>query len=336
MKVCLIGDVNGPLDEGMKKTAAFINHSLSKYCEVLVLSPADSLRPSFWVNLHRFHPEILHYIPGPSSYSFVLARMIKAISGAKTVISLTHPNKLYLHSVVYRICKPDLMIYQSEKYRILFNKFGCKTIKIPNGVGLETFRPVSTDDKKLLRIKYELPLDKQIVLHVGNTRAVRNLDVLCTLQSAGYQVLVVSSTTISRGDQVEERLISAGCIVWHRYIERIEEIYQLSDCYVFPTIEDAGAIQHPLSVMEAMACNLPVISRKFGALTNVFDPGNGLLFVESDQEVIEATKEVFSGRVSVKTRIMVEKLGWKSIGYRIFEEYTHLLCSGKSREALEK
>ena len=66
----------------------------------------------------------------------------------------------------------------------------------------------------------------------------------------------------------------------------IEEVYALSDCYVFPTppMNKINSIEIPLSVLEAMACNLSVITTKFGALPKVFEEGDGLIFVDDGED----------------------------------------------------
>ena len=50
------------------------------------------------------------------------------------------------------------------------------------------------------------------------------------------------------------------------YIPEVEDIYRLSDLYLFLAESDTAAIEVPLSVLEAMACNLPVICTPFGGL----------------------------------------------------------------------
>jgi len=64
-----------------------------------------------------------------------------------------------------------------------------------------------------------------------------------------------------------------------RYIKKIEEIYQLSDCYIFPITFEGGGISILLSVLEAMACNLPVVTTKFGGLPAIFKGGDLYLLI---------------------------------------------------------
>ena len=61
------------------------------------------------------------------------------------------------------------------------------------------------------------------------------------------------------------------------YITHLEEIYALSDCYVFPTTDRRYCVEMPLSVLEAMSCNLPMLTTRFGALPGVFEEASGLI-----------------------------------------------------------
>ena len=114
----------------------------------------------------------------------------------------------------------------------------------------------------------------------------RNLDVFKDIQNQdGNLVLIIGRQYENADKQVIDELEEAGCNVWIKHFPDIEEIYNLSDCYVFPTINKKACIEMPLSVMEAMACNLPVITTKFGALPRVFDQTDGLFFVDENKDI---------------------------------------------------
>ena len=102
----------------------------------------------------------------------------------------------------------------------------------------------------------------------------RNLDIFKTIQKDdGYQVVIVGRETEIADKQLMRELQEAGCLVWIKHFSNIEDIYNLADCYVFPTIQEKACIESPLSVLEAMACNLPVVTTRFGALASIFGEG---------------------------------------------------------------
>lgn len=327
MRVCIVGDVTEPLDEGMKKVAYELASALAEHCDVQVLSPLKATSKGFWSSLRHYRPDVIHYVPGPSLRSFALLALTKAWTSAATVMSLTHPDPALPWRLASRFFRPDLLLSQSLRLEQLLREQGCSVRYMPNGVDTDLFRPVSAAEKASLRHKYQVPSDAFAVLHVGNTRRVRNLDVLAALQGDGRQVIVVSSTTIQGNPDVDARLREVGCLVWDRYIESIQEVYALADCYVFPTPTGVGAIDHPLSVLEAMSCNLPVVTKRFGALPRVFDPGDGLYFVDTDDELETVVERVRCNGVASATRAKALDLDWHAIALEIVDLYQDLVSN---------
>lgn len=324
MRLCLIGDTREPLDEGMKKTAYHLAKALSAYCDLLVLNPFDAFSRRFWISLIQFRPDIIHYVPGPSLRSFILLAAAKRTASAKSVMSLTHPSPAPPAIFISPFLRPDLLLAQSFRTGQTYRALGRSIKYMPNGVDTGRFHPVTAKEKQRLRFKYGLDPGRFLILHVGNTCKIRDLDVLGSLQGRGCQVLVVSSTTIRGDASVAERLRASGCYVWQGYLQKVEEVYGLADCYVFPTQHPRGAIEHPLSVMEAMACNLPVVSRRFGALPRLFEPGEGLFFVDSDDEMRKTVVEIKVRRQPVNTRSKVLAHSWDEIARQIFALYQAL------------
>jgi glycosyltransferase involved in cell wall biosynthesis len=124
--------------------------------------------------------------------------------------------------------------------------------------------------------------------------------------------LLVGSTSTPQDEHLVQELEEVRVRVLRDYIPDIQEIYQLSDCYLFPVASRTAAIELPLSVLEAMACNLPVITTRFGGLEDHFPEGHGLMFVETLEEMREAISLVKEG-LETNTRAMVADLSWDNI-----------------------
>lgn len=324
MRICIIGDNSAPIDEGMKKVTDELSKALENHCDVIVLNPLEVFNRSFWMSLFRFQPDIIHYIPGPSLLSFILLKVIKILTRANTVISLTHPDPRLPTRFVSRYLKPDLMLSQSLQMEHKFQGMGCRIAHVPNGVDSHKFHPVTKIEKLHLREKYGIPSQAYVLLHVGNTREERNLSIFPKLKDDDSYVLIVSSTTITGDADIDESLAKNGCIVWNHFIEPIEEIYALADCYIFPTTNPIGAIDHPLSVLEAMASNLPVVTSKYGALPRLFQQGDGLFFTSSDDEFKSIINHIRSSGLHVATRDQVLSLNWEKIATHIANIYQGL------------
>jgi glycosyltransferase involved in cell wall biosynthesis len=103
----------------------------------------------------------------------------------------------------------------------------------------------------------------------------------------------------------------AGIIVIDEYIGEVHELYQASDCYVFPVSSSTGAVEIPLSVIEACACNLPVLTTRFGALPETIREGNGFCFYDRVSEIHEKIAAIRDSKP--ETAAKVAEFTWEKV-----------------------
>jgi glycosyltransferase involved in cell wall biosynthesis len=333
MRICLLGDYTGNFEEGMRNIAYHLAKELSKRYEVLPLDPKNILFRDFWKDLKKFGPQMIHYVPGPSIISLMLVKTLKFYTNAKTIISAPHPDFSSFSKRLIPLFKPDLILTQDYETEKMFMNFGCKTKFLPNGVDTEKFVPVSKNVKEKLRKKYQIDTKKFVILHVGHIIKERNLQIFDKIQNKENQVFIVASTRPPRkrfynymktDQKLYESLKKSGCIVWKGYIKNIEEIYALADCYIFP-VKKGYSILSPLSALEAMSCNLPVISTKFGGLTRIFEEGEGLFFIDKEEEFIDVLEKIKNTGTNINTKEKVLSYSWKNIGIKLEEIYFELM-----------
>ncbi len=315
------------LDEGMGNIAFHLCRQLAEQHDVLHLKISPSVLPlsDFWQGIRRFHPDIIHVIPGPTIKSLALLKMVRFFTGARTVASTTQPIFSSLSRRLIPLFKPDMVLTQSYESERLFVNYGCRVKFLPPGVDIEKFTPVTGDKKQALRNKYDLPGQKFIVLCIGHIKMNRNVTILNDLnRDPDVQTIIVGGVTSGEENEVHQKLVAGGCLVWRKYFENIEELYALADCYVFPTIDKLGSIETPLSVMEAMSCNLTVLCTRYGALPRIFPEGNGLWYAENGEDFIGLLAKVKAG-TQIKTREKVLPYSWKNIAVELNHVYSELL-----------
>lgn len=324
MKVCLVGEFSGNLDEGMRIAAFYFARELFKNHDVLPLDARALFSKNFWKRLKKFEPQVIHYIPGPSLRSFMLVKLLSLCCGrAKTAMSAMHTDLSAFSRVFVPLLKPDLILTVSSEDEEMFKGLGFKTRFLPSGVDTEKFVPVAEETRNSLRRKYGLDTEVFIILHVGSIKESRKLQTLREMQGDENQVLIIGSTSTRVEQEIKGELENKHCLVWTDYFKQIEEIYALADCYVFPGVERTASIALPLSVLEAMACNLPVITARFGALPEVFSEGDGLIFADGEEDFIEGLKKVKAG-LEVKTRKKVLPYSWGKVIARLEEIYSSI------------
>jgi len=337
LRICLVGDYSEP-DEARKVIAHNLYKELSKNQEVLRADIRSISSVSFWERVRKFEPQIIHYIPGASPLSFAITKTMKILSTKpKTIMfSMLNPFHKPFHGLYYFLSyltkwtipftKTDLVIVQFKDTEKVLKKLGCNAeFMVCSGVDVKRFVPVSGKRKEELREKYGIDHEK-FVLHVGSIRKWRNVEILKGLQShPDLQVLVVGRTSTRFEKTVALELEKMGCKIINKHVPKIEEIYALSDCYVFPTTDPVGSIDIPLSVLEAMATNLPVVSTRFGGLPTIFKEGGGLFFVEDGENIYKTIEDIKNGELEIETREKVLQYSWDNIAKRLEGIYNELL-----------
>jgi len=327
MKICLLGEFSGNLDEGMRIVSSHFAEELSNHHQILTSDLRNVFTKEFWKDVENFDPDIIHYIHGPSIKSFVLLKKLSfRCRNVKTVMSAMHPGFSFLSKRFIPLFKPNLILIQSYETEEIFKNVGCKTEFLPCGVDVKKFKPATEETKEELRDKYGIDQDKFVILHIGSIKEGRNVQLLEKLQNEKDQVIIIGAISTGIDKNLTQKLKKSGCLVWAEYFKNIEEIYALSDCYLFPTSPEnkLSAIEMPLSVLEAMSCNLPVITTKFGALPRAFEEGDGLFFVENENDIFTVLERIKNTNMKVKTREKVLPYSWENIGKKLEKIYFRL------------
>ena len=323
MKTCIVGNFNDSLDEGKRNVGKSLKAGLE--LEGIEVRQVDISSLIEWKTIKAFQPDIIHFALTPTFNGLVTAKCVSTVfPRAKTVISAIHPS--LRRSGLLKLFRPDLVLVQSPESNDLFESMGFRTRFFPNGVDIVTFKPANEESKRYLRTKFEIPAEDFVVLHLASLRRERNLDVFKAIQTEeGTQVLIVGREHEAADEKLVGELREAGCLVWVRHFSHIEQIYLASDCYVFPTVYKKACIETPLSVLEAMACNLPIVSTRFGALPTIFNEGGGLYFAENAENIPQILLNVKNEHRPVETRGKILQYSWNNLTKDLIEIYEGLL-----------
>jgi glycosyltransferase involved in cell wall biosynthesis len=119
-------------------------------------------------------------------------------------------------------------------------------------------------------------------------RAKQELDSALTL-------VVLASPTFPADPGIASALLDAGVRVHREYTTEIGDIYRAADLYLFPVdSSQAGAIELPLSVLEAVHCGLPVLTTEYGALPEALKDVPGVNFTSRARFVNDLAALVLS------------------------------------------
>ncbi len=331
-------DISTPLDEGFKNASALIagaiaglGHEVTVYTHdpdkaAIPSSPLPRnklLRDrSFAASLKAGRPDLLIYIPEAAAtpMSMVRASSLRSQAGELPVVMISLQRRHYSGSgrMMVRMTGPDLVLVLSQESVSLVGGAGRRARRIPLGVDTGRFSPAEPSRRQELRRSYGIG-DEKVILHVGHLRPGRNLELFEGLAASGIKLGLVTSSSTAADSRVRRLLESSYIQLLNEFVEDIADAYRVADGYAFPTRSETDAIEIPLSVLEAMATNLPVVSMAFGGLPDLLEPVGGLFLCEKDEEFIAAASEMLALE-KIETREQVLPLSWEHVAQSIMKQ----------------
>lgn len=338
-RICIVTeDILEPIDEGFKKTIFEICCALKRHRSTAVFGRNITERLGISIQCNRFYiaqeifkrirslrPEAVIYLSMSSLTlaSFIRAKVLTLFARVPVVVVGLQPRDLpeWARVFVRLFLKPSLVLVQSRRSLEYCRTLGLHCEVLPSGVDLIRFVPVDRERKRQLRQQYGVPLARPILLHVGHLRRGRGLEDVTPLTGDRFLPVVVTSSSTSRDEDLNLELERAGVLLWSKYVERIEHFYQMADAYLFPTRNSTSAIEFPLSILEALACGLPVLTTRFGGITDFCAENDTLKFYDSVEDGREKLEQLLAAGQS---RPSMERFSWDSVARLILEKVDRL------------
>ena len=198
-----------------------------------------------------------------------------------------------------------------------------KVIVVPNGVDIDKFKPTG---KEYARNMLNLPLDKKIVLFVGALKKIKGVDYLIEAAKS-FLDIDISLYIVGRDDGMKKSLEKrARELKIGDYIKFIGPLshadlplwFSASDILVLPSLSEG----RPNVILEAFACEVPVIATNVGGIPELMINGEtGYLVTAKDP--IELSEKINKLLVDRNLRIKMGKFGRTTIIQRGLTWETH-------------
>lgn len=163
-----------------------------------------------------------------------------------------------------------------------------KIVTIINGVDTSLFRPVNTDKKKLLRKKYSLPQQKKVILYVGRLVPKKGYKELYKARGKDYLIVFVGGGSVPYYMKKDQNV----CFLGRLEQNKLSEIYQASDVFALPSMCEG----FPLTIQEAMASGLPIITTKHPGFDKYLDKRCVMFIEPAGEEIKKAIKRILDDK----------------------------------------
>lgn len=265
------------------------------------------------------------YIKGSENYS-----LVKKIDQ----IYLSPRSRLHLW-LEQKQMESLMLVAVSETIKDDIKKYYCRDQMISvitPGVDIDWFNPRwITANRKKLRQEAGIFDRELVVLFVGSEFRRKGLDNLIPAVAVGARLLVVGTGERYRHYQrLADRCGVAGRVEFKGLSDNIRNDYALADVVVLPSLAEAFG----MSILEGMACGLPVITSLYAGVSSLIKDGvNGFTF--HDPAMLPEILRRFSDpklkkRIGIQARKTAEAHTWDATS----EKYEELCCQIVKRKGV--
>ena len=227
--------------------------------------------------------KIVHFLFAPTPFNTRILKNLTSVFPIKvvqTVACISEKNKQKINSLLFAnklICYSDytaarLNLTQKEKIAI-----------IPPFINFKHFSPITKSERIAMRKKWAINDNDKIILYPGEYFRLNALDTLwqgflkIKSEMPGAK-LYLACRIKNLEDQKEEKrlkkLVSSrhlsSAVNFLRKVDDIRQLYVMADLIVFPVKSMEGKFDFPFVLLEAISCNIPIITSNAAAFPEIW------------------------------------------------------------------
>jgi len=169
---------------------------------------------------------------------------------------------------------------------------GDRIVRIPNSVDTDRFSPADSGTFAQIRRRLDLDPDEVVVTYTGRLVSYKGLPLLMRVWERivklrpDVRLLLVGDGGLdihNCEDELRAFVAGRGLDERVRFCGRVRDVetyLRASDIFAFPTESEAFGI----SLIEAMACGLPVVATRVGGVVDIVENGVDGILVDSGRE----------------------------------------------------
>jgi glycosyltransferase involved in cell wall biosynthesis len=195
----------------------------------------------------------------------------------------------------------------------------------------------SNEESEAVLKKFQIALDKPILLFLGNHTPNKGIDTVLKVASrlSRPAVVVIGGKLSDPEEPLRWRNkfppANQVDVIFTDYLTLTEQraLYHLSTMLLFPSLADTL----PLTILEAMASGLPVIAYGVGGVPFELEDGSGMVITPGDVQSFHAAVEYLLGDATARQQLATngkvrqkQLFSWELAATRTIQIYEELLA----------
>lgn len=194
------------------------------------------------------------------------------------------------------------IILQNKDMKMEFFPREKNVTLIPRGIDVEEFKP-RLKNINLIK-KFKILESEKVILTVANLVPVKGIETLldsfALLLKTNNQIrlFIVGEKKNEYGRSMEEKANKSAAISKIHFtgkVQNVSDYYSIADVFVLPTLDKGRMEGCPVSLLEAMACGLPVVASDIPGVRDILEPFPECLYTAGDiRKLSEIILEAFN------------------------------------------
>ena len=224
------------------------------------------------------------------------------------------------------------LIVPSENIAELFTWATIKTPRVVINLGTDTgvFKPLDDSVREERRTKLGFSKNDVVIGYHGRIAKEKNIETLLRAfiklrhKHKNVKLFIIGSGL----KKLEKKLSNQEGVKYLRAIDNVEHFLPLMDIYCLPSLTETTS----LSVLEAMSCQLPVVSTPVGFVMDYITPlKTGLFFKKKDSFALMNVFEELLAKPDLRKtlgknarRMVIEKFNWDVTSKKLIDLFNNI------------
>ncbi|MEK6860320.1 MAG: glycosyltransferase family 4 protein [Nanoarchaeota archaeon] len=190
------------------------------------------------------------------------------------------------------------------------------------GIEDEYFKKMN---KKTARKKLKIPFNKKLILYIGKIARIKGmgflLEAMKNMQSVELKCIGFGPEERIFKDYVKENKLENVEFLGGVFGEKKMLYLRAADALILPSLREGA----PVTVMEALACNTPVVVSNVGGVPLMIENGREGIIIKqkSPEEIIKGVREILKWK-NKNVRKYADKYRWKKIVDGTIKDYMEI------------